>query len=541
MRPINFAGFTGANKARDSRELLETVCTSLIDADPNSAGALVPLRGRTTVATVPTSPQRKTLWRMGRDVASSANYWLSWSTEVSAALMPGDDTTERTMFSGSGTPKWTNNVIALGGTPYPQASRELAVPAPDSAVTMVLTTDGASGTTADRFYVETFVNDLGWESAPSPVSAALSCKPGAIVALTLNATPPAGNYGFTARRLYRTQPETDGSADFFFLREVPIATASTSDDARALGELLPTEGFLPPPSDGFGLSALWNDMVCMLSGKNLYFSEPGYVYAYPLKNIKPLADKPVTTITWGQNLLVLTAGTPVHFAGQSPDSMQDYPPSQAWACRSMRSAVSFAHGVVWASSEGLAYYGDGGRYLVTDGLITPDQWKAMNPDTMVAGRWGRFYVCSYDSGGGVLKGFLLDPIKPAEGLRELSSGFHACHYDPLVDALFVLEGGNVRRFADPAAALLTATAVSKQFLQPKPVNFGFAKVKADAYPVTLKVFADGTLIDTRTVDSADAFTLPGEFVAEQWQAELNTTQRVVIARLATKPEHLKGA
>ncbi|WP_230685400.1 hypothetical protein, partial [Streptococcus pneumoniae] len=85
-----------------------------------------------------------------------------------------------TYYTGDGTPKWTDNSIGLtGGPPYPQASRELAVPAPTTAPAIALTTDG-TGTDATRYYVETFVNDLGWESAPSPISTGLVCKPGAI-------------------------------------------------------------------------------------------------------------------------------------------------------------------------------------------------------------------------------------------------------------------------------------------------------------------------------------------------------------------------
>lgn len=539
MLPINFTGFSGSNQAVDPRQLAEAVCTSIVDADPTQPGSLRPLKARSTVATVPTVPQQKTIWRMGRDVLNDANYWLSWSTVVHAMLAFGTNSTERTFFTGSGTPKWTDTAIGLGSAPYPQGTRELAVPNPDSAPTLVLNTDGATGTASERFYVETFANDLGWESGPSPVSAALTCKPGAIVDITLTATPPAGNYGFTVRRIYRTQSDVTGTADLYFLREVPIGTTTTSDDARALNDLLPTEGFLPPPSDGFALTPLWNSMVAMLSGKTLYICEPGYPYAYPLRNQKSLRNKPVAMATWGENLLVLTSAAPVHFYGTDPQSITDRPPGIPQACRSALGVVSFSHGVVWPSSEGLAYYGDNGQYLVTLGVVRPEQWRAMNPDTMVAGRWGRFYVCSYDSGGGVLKGFMMDPLRPQDGLWSLSSGFDACHYDDLADALYVLEGGNVRKFA--AGAALTATAVSKQFVQPKPVNYGFCKVKATAYPVTVKVYADGVLTDTTAVADSDAFTLSNEFGAEQWQVEVDSANAVQLVRLATDPEHLKGA
>src|SRR5438445_464717 len=134
MHPINLTGFAGSNLAIDPRLLPESVGVYVVDAEPGM-GDLRPLHDRLTVAAVPAIPQRKTIYRMGRDVPNDALYWLNWSAIVSVIRgFDGTDTTERVYFMGSGTPKWTNNVIGLGGgAPYPQADRELAVPAPSNA------------------------------------------------------------------------------------------------------------------------------------------------------------------------------------------------------------------------------------------------------------------------------------------------------------------------------------------------------------------------------------------------------------------------
>ena len=540
MKPITISGFNGSIQAIEPVQLPESVGQFMENAYPG-LGDLRALSVHLQVATVPTSPQRNTIRRMGRDVPSDALYWLGWSAVVSSTLGFGSDTTERTFYSGDGTPKWTNNNIGLtGGPPYPQASRELAVPAPTTAPTIALTTDG-TGTDATRFYVETFVNDLGWESAPSPVSAGLVCKPGAIVAISGLASPPSGNYGFNLRRIYRTQPGTGTDADFYFLREIAIGTTSTTDDARTLGDLLATEGWLPPPSAGFGLIALWNSMMGILSGdgKVLHLSEPGYPYAYPIRNTKKLKDKGVALLKWAQNLLVLTTGVPVVFTGQDPIGMQDSPPRLSQACLSARGAVSFAHGGCWPSNEGLAYYGDAGQRLVTAGLLTPEQWRALNPSSMVAGRWGKFYVCSYDSGSG-LKGFMIDPLNPAGGIVYLTDGFNACDYDEVADQLYVLQGGNVMKFAG-GATRMTAAFTSKKYLQPFPVCFGAAKVVASSYPVVLKVYADGALKLNRSVPNRNGFTLPDGFTAEEWHVRIESSARSVpVVRLAQRIQDLKG-
>lgn len=538
ISPITLTGFAGCNQALDARLLPPEVGVLAQNLYPGF-GEFRPLNNHLTVATVPSSPQRQTIRRMGRSAVNDALYWLGWANVVSATLGFGDDSTERTYYTGDGTPKWTNNVFGLsGGPPYPQATRELAVPAPDVAPTTAIDTDG-TGTDEVRYYVETYVNDLGWESAPSPVSAGLTCKPGAIIDITGLSSPPSGNYGFTARRIYRTQPGTGTEAEFFFLREIAIAATSTEDDARALGGLLATEGWIPPPADGFGIISLWAGMMAMLAGKSLLVSEVNAPYAYPIRYRKGLKDTPVATVKWRQNLLVLTSGTPVVFEGQDPLGLTDRPPGLAQACLSARGAVGFAHGAVWPSNEGLAYYGDAGQTLLTEGVLTPKQWRALNPSTMVAGRWGRFYVCSYDSGGGVLKGFMIDPLAPKASLVFLSSGFHACDYDEIAEQLYVLDGANVRKFAGDST-FMTASFQSKHFAQTHRTAFKCAKVKARGFPLTCEVWADSVQRDTRSVGGPDGYKLATGNTAEDWQIRLSSSSTVQAVRLALRMDDLKG-
>src|SRR5688572_22977174 len=134
MRPITLAGFAGVNLAINPRQLAESVGVHMLNAEVGR-GDLRPLHATQTVATVPASTQQQTIWRMGAGVVNDSQHWLSWTAPVDVTLgFDGDDPTERTYYTGDGTPKWTNNVFGLaGGAPYPQASRELAVPAPVTA------------------------------------------------------------------------------------------------------------------------------------------------------------------------------------------------------------------------------------------------------------------------------------------------------------------------------------------------------------------------------------------------------------------------
>lgn len=549
MRPLTtLAGFTGSNRDLDARLLPATVGVSASNAVPGR-GDLRPLFAPLTVATVPASPQRKTIWRMGRDVPNDAQYWLGWSAHVSVALgFDGSDTTERTYFTGDGTPKWTDNTIALGSAPYPQAARELAVPAPITKMSVAETTAG-TGTESACYYVHTFVNDIGWESAPSPVSDAIMSKPGAINALTGLEAAPAGAYGITARRIYRTQADTSNTADFYFLREIPIASTSTTDDARGLGDALPTVGWIPLPSNAKGFIALWNGMYAAGSGKTLHITPAGIPYAAPVRYDIELNSTFVANAKWEQNLLVLTTGKPVLVQGQDPEGMGDSALALVHPCASAAGVAEVDGGVVWPSNEGLAYAGNRGQILLTEGVLSPRQWKALVPSSMVGGRYGRLYVGSYDDGAG-RKGFIFDPSNPGGGITWLTSGFDACHYDELADVLYVLEGGNVRKF-DGSDVALVAGFTSKIFKQTSPLNFGYCKVVAAGYPVTVSIASDSrdpvtgvvTMVNriTRVVPNGDAFTLPSGFSSEDWQVTVSTAHRVVAVHLAVSSEDLKAA
>lgn len=546
--PITLRGFSGSNRAFDPHQLPEPIGVNAVDLEPGR-DRFVPLNGRVTRATVPTTTQRQAIYRMNRDAVNSALYWLSSTVEATYARFFGADTTERTIIAGDGTPKWVSNTFALGAAPYPQATRELAVPAPTSAPTAVINAPG-TGTPAERYYVQTFVNDQGWESAPSTPSAALLCNPNAVVDLTGLGAPPSGNYGFTLRRIYVTQPGVGSDVEFYFLREIPVATTTTQDDARARGALLVTydgtfgSSWSPPPTTAYSVLALWNGMHAMLDGLKLLLCVPDAPYAWPQKHDKSLKSRGVALAKWGQNLVVLTTAEPVVYQGLDPLGMAPLPAALNHPCRSARGVVSFGDGVAWPSNDGLAWIGDGGQAILTEGVLTPDQWRALNPSTMIAGRWRRFYVCSYVEGAG-RKGFIIDPKAP-DRIFWLSTGFDACHYDDISQALFVLEVGDVREFA--AGSPLTATFTSKRFLQTHPTNYGHAKVIADAYPITLKVTSrwtdsDGTPqsnVDTSTVTGPSSFTLQSGFLAESIEIEAIAAQPITVVRLASNPADFKG-
>ena len=238
MAVIRWAGFAGENRAIHPRLLPDAVGTVSRNCKPGR-GDLRPWKAPAQVATVPAG--RQTIYRMGRDTPSDGTYWLSWLGVVHAVRgFEAEDATERTYYSGDGIPKVTSNLSLDGTDPQDNPGtnwRPMGLPAPSAACTLTAT-GGSATTTEVYYYVYTYVNDWGWESAPSPVSAMLTRKPDATTTITGFSAVPTGNYNVNRIRIYRTQTGASGSTEFFFLREIAYGASSTTDDNRDLGEVL---------------------------------------------------------------------------------------------------------------------------------------------------------------------------------------------------------------------------------------------------------------------------------------------------------------
>jgi hypothetical protein len=544
-------GFTGANKALHPKMLGDMVGADSLNQKPGR-GDLRPWRVPLTVASVPVG--RQSIYRFGRDVKSDANYWFSWNSVVHAVRgYNANDTTERTYFTGSGAPKWTDNTIALAGAPYPTATRTLGVPAPVSAAVVTSNNNGISVNTWTVYVTYTYVNTKGDESAPAATAKIVSKTDDSLTVASLAAAP--GGYDIDRIRIYATVTGQSGETEFFFQKEVTSITVSTVLNALLAVDPLKTNGWLPPPADLSYLTPMWNGMLAGISGKGVRVCEAFSPYAWKLANeFLPPDAVPVALGRWLQNLLVLTTAKPALITGTSPDSL-DLTPVEGQACSSARGVVSFPDGVAWPSEDGLCWYGNGGPRLITAGLLTRDDWQAMNPAGMVAGIYEGAYLCFYTDALAVRRAFLIDPTSPT-GLYFLDQGYDALFFDELQDALYVLNGTNIQKW-DAGVAFMTATFRSKIFVTP-PANLSAAAVTADAYPVTLRVDAGpftaaqltalvatnpGALSSvgdklrfTKSVSSAEPFRLPSGFQATDWQVQVETGNPVQGVVLATTME-----
>jgi len=386
-----------------------------------------------------------------------------------------------------------------------------------------------------RYYTYTFVTDVGQESAPAAPSLELVCRTNAIVTINAFASPPAGNYGINRIRIYRTQSGTAGDANFFFVREIASTLVTTTDDGRLLAETLLSTTWLQPPEDLKFLTGLWNGMMAGISGRSIRFCEAFVAYAWPLAyEVLPTNATPVALATFGQTLVMLTDGNPSFITGGTPDAMDEQPMEWSQACVAPLSAVGMGHGVAWAAPDGLAYVGNGGPRLLTDGILTRDDWQALKPETITGTMYEGRYFGFYNDG--TRKAFMLDPANP-QGMYFMDFGVDTVYLDPLQDALYVLDGVNVKKW--DAGAALTTTVRTKVHRTPKPVcGFACAEVVADSYPVAFTLYADGALKHTQSVTSATPFRLPSGYHADRYQVELSTNGAIQGFALAHSMQEL---
>lgn len=543
MTVLRATAFNGTSPRTDPRLLGDNMATAAINTKLQN-GTIKPYKTTSQVATLSKSGTIKTIYRFGEEIVGDANYWFHWTTDVDVVKGPiSDDAFERTYFTGDGPPKITTNAIALsGGTAYPTNSYLLGLPSPSASATVGVTGTPTEATSLaeTRVYTYTFVTALGEEGPPAPPSNAVDVRLGQSVTVSGMSPPPTGNYNIATRRIYRSVQGTSG-VGYLFVAEIPVANTSFTDTvlAASLGEALPSLDWNAPPSDMAGLCLMANGIMAGFSGKDICFSEPFIPSAWPIAYRLQSDHKIVGLGAFGTSLFVGTEAFPYIINGVDPSGMSMIKLPQRQACVSKRSIVDMGFGVMYSSPDGICLADTSGVRLITQGLLTRDEWQAFAPGSIHATQIDGRYFAFYDTG--TKQGLLvLDNTGDGAQLWESDLYYHAAFNDVKTDALYLASQGSVQKW-DSGEAFLSYAWKSKIFVLAAPENLAAAQVLAKSYPVTMKVYADGVLKHTQSVANGDAFNLPSGFRAREWQFELSGSAEVTAAFLSSSKVELKRA
>jgi hypothetical protein len=537
--------FGGIMPRLDPRRMPDHAAQTAINCDLRSA-TLQAFKTHSFVWTPTKAGVKQTIYRFGETVSDESLYWLTWTADVDVARTQiSGDTTERTIFTGDpafGHPRWTDATLALtgGGSDYPIASYRLGVPPPASAPTNGGISGTGSGTDETRAYVYCYVTvggDVGQPSAPLEVT----IQDGQSLTLNGLVAAPAG-YNINRKWIYRTLTGASSGTDYQFVAEVIDGTTSYVDSKpnKELGESMFSLDYEVPPAGLKGVENLPNGMMAGFNGIDVYYSEPYRPYAWPTK-YRQVVDTPIVGLgTFGETLVVCTRGKPYVMFGTDPNAISVKKLELQQACVSKRSIVNMGDAVMYASPDGIVRVGPGLTDVVTRDFIDKDFWTSLNPSSIHAYSYDGKYVAFYDNG--TPGSFVFDPTDPLAPFAFNTISATAGYNDEVRDGLFLAIGSEIRQFDDNASRL-TYTWRSKKVETPRALNFGWAKIEANGWPVTFKLYArdinpaSGTynqtvLKMTKSVTNSRPFSLPSGYVSDEWEVQLEGDKEVTAAYLA---------
>lgn len=474
------------------------------------------------------------LWRV-----NDLEYWFRFQHEVELARSPiADDENKRIYWTGDGRFVDANNeawpqmsytpIAYTGGTDYPQNSYRLGVPQPSMSVSTTVTGATTQPELAEyRSYVRTYVTELGEEGPPCEPTVALSVAPGQsvdIAGLGLNAGDGTAR-GITLQRIYRTLTGTSGAA-FQFVVELPIATTGYVDSIAGddLVEVLPSTDWYPPPAGLRGLRLMANGVMVGFRGNEVFFSEPYLPHAWPAR-YRLTVDYPIVAIgSYDTTIVVATQGRPFIITGAHPDSMSQRELDLIEPCVSARSMASMGHGVVYASANGLVYVGAGRASLITQGLVTRQEWASFQPSTLRACEYRQQYMAFYGTSAGNGGGFFINPLAPDGGMISLDLKARAVHRDPLNENLYLLDWAkNIAQF-EAGVSPMTAVWRSRVIELETPTSFKVLRVETVSPGATeIRIYGDDALQSSTIITDNKPVRLPRTGRFRRWEIEVRTT------------------
>ena len=374
----------------------------------------------------------------------------------------------------------------------------------------------------DTSYVYTFVSAFGEEGPPSPASTVITTDDNMTVAISgLETSSSKSNTNLTKKRIYRSNTGSN-TTQFQFVGEVTLATTTFTDSSKnsELAEVIPSTDWIAPPDDDTslypdgpmkGLIALQNGIFAGFTGNRICFSEPYQPHAWPANYRIGLEEQIVGMKATSNGLIVGTQSTPYLVTGTDPSAMVAIKIETAEACLSKRSMVAMGETVVFAGPDGLMAAAGVTVQNLTQGLITAEQWQAnYYPSTITGFYWQGRYVGFFNTGSG-FGGFIFDFRDETTALTNLDASalIRGGFTDPDDNELYLIIGNKIKKFQG-STNNLTYNWKSKEYVLPRHTSFGFAKVDAEEYPVTLKVYGDGSVVYNATIStSGSGFSVTG--------------------------------
>lgn len=465
----------------------------------------------------------------------------------------------------------------------------LGIPAPTVAPAVTSVT-GGSAPIESRAYVYTWQTAYGEESPPSPPVTYSGNANGTwgVTVTAPGAVATDRNLAYT--NIYRTITSSLGTATYYFVAQVPIATLSYNDAIAstlvAVNNILKSIYWTSPPADLEGIVSMPNGMIAGWRANEVWFCEPYRPHAWPVSYTVSVEYPIVGCGVIGQTLIVCTTGNPYAVSGINPSQMALSRLAHFEPCLSRASIVSTPVGVAYASSNGLAIATAGGVAVVSRQMIGKDDWQSLlslptlRASTLNGGYycWGAVRAGCFDSDAFLVDAFLQDDYSGAftGGFIDINDdrvGYHRLAFadeptdnvvtDHWTGEIFLLRNNKVL-WLDISDSRVEGpyTWRSKSFNMQERKNLGAMRVwfdtntnlpeldparnialvqdLADDQWGLVRVYADGRLVYTNELRSTgEIMRLPSGFKAQYYQIEIEARIEVSKIEVASSVKELQ--
>ena len=352
------------------------------------------------------------------------------------------------------------------------------------------------------YYVLTSVtNDAAaYEGPASDLSEPIVVEPGNEITLTVS----------SPSKLYRSET---GGDDFLLIDDIPNGT-TTYTDRKALtrGTALPPYGDYPTGASRVGSVVHPAGFAAIYYLNVVYLSDYFKHSTYPEEWAVEFATNVMAIEIQGGTILVWTAasgslpGKLYALTGSDPSSVGKYEISASAPLLNALSICKIGQSVFYVSEDGLMGVSGGAPQLVTEPFYTRVQWSALTPANFKA--------------------------KVADNSVFL--------YGSTTNLRVDIDEDLIRMTTWTALTGVAATWKSKQYAAPTPWRPACVRVRASAYPVTVKLYANSSLVSTLTIASGAGFKIPPLRPERLWAVQVETSYTVEEVVLATSMAEVRN-
>jgi len=591
MGILRFSDFSGLIPKLAPRQLPDQNAQYAINAKLGS-GELRGWGGPKLIATASTFARR--VYHFVRD---GVDHYVPFArrTEMVRALLINDAFDRIYYTDATGAYVTTEQRIVDGLPPF-----ACGVPTPVVTGLQVTVTGGSENTSEVRVYSCTLVSNYGEESAPCVAAIGSGNVDGTwrVKGMSSLIFNDAAYPNVTKFRLYRTLTSASG-VDYRMVREwkldptkkgldpvtqrrwgLPNSYVDTVKSSVVAANFpMKSAGWMPPPAGLRGVVSCSGGFLAGFVGNTIRFSVPYQPHAWPDDYQLAVEDDIVGLGVFDSAVVAVTKGRPAVAIGYSPDSMALTNFPDPYPCLSVDGIVSTSVAVMFPSEQGLISIDPSGVNIVTEPLMTREEWAKYSPSTIRAAAKDTFYVGFYSD----TMGFALDFTDPARAMTNLMlPGVTGLDIDRLTGRLLVLRNREILEWDGDLANPMETVWRSKPILLPKPYNFGAIQVRggfgptlnprgavdpdgytvntndaggdfplggdgesrlnsADVGYVRVRLIADNEVVFDGQINDELVHRLPSGFKATQYEVEIATSAQVMSVTLAGTPHELEQA